>query len=278
MFQLKIERTGTIVNRIVTIKSNDIEKSIKTKKILSENLIKRGFKVIDYLHEKTELIISIGGDGSFLKIVNTLEFTDKLFVGINTGHLGFFTDVTVEEIDKFIDLYISKSYIVQSLPILNTKIITEYREVNIYTINEVVIKCDKSKVIHANINIDGNKIQKISGDGIIISTPTGSTAHNYSARGSIVDPSMNVIQLTSINHLNTNVYRSFSSSILFSFQSELEVVPEYSFEKSMLIVVDGVEYKFERVIKIKTQMTNQKINLFRMPNYNFWSRVSSKFL
>lgn len=266
------------MNRIVTIKSNNVEKSIITKNILSENLIKRGFTVVDELYEKTELIISIGGDGSFLETVNTFKFSNKLFVGINTGHLGFFTDVSVEEINEFIDLYISKNYIVQSLPILNTKIITEDKEINIYTINEVVIKCDKSKVIHANININGKKIQKISGDGIIISTPTGSTAHNYSARGSIIDPSINVIQLTPINPLNTNVYRSFNSSILFSHQSELEVVPEYSFEKAMLIVVDGVEQKFEKVIKIKTQMTNQKINLFRMPNYNFWSRVSNKFL
>lgn len=266
------------MNRIVTVKSNNVEKSIITKNILTKNLIKRGFTIVDYLHEKTELIISIGGDGSFLETVNTFKFSNKLFVGINTGHLGFFTDVTVQEIDKFIDFYISKSYIVQSLPILNTKIITENGEVNIYTINEVVIKCDKSKVIHANINIDGNKIQKISGDGLIISTSTGSTAHNYSARGSIIDPSISAIQLTSINPLNTNVYRSFNSSILFSYQSKLEVVPEYSFEKAVLIVIDGVEYRFEKVIKIKTHMTNQKINLFRMPYYNFWGRVSSKFL
>lgn len=266
------------MSRIVTIISNDIEKSIKAKIYLSENLIKKGFKVVDFIHKQTELIISIGGDGSFLKTVNTAKFSEKLFVGINTGHLGFFTDVTVEEISKFIDLYISKNYIVQSLPILNTKIITDGREISIYAINEVVIKCDKSKVIHANINIGGNKIQKISGDGVIISTPTGSTAHNYSARGSIVDPNINAIQLTPINPLNTNIYRSFNSSILFSYQTELEIVPEYSFEKAMLIVVDGVEYKFEKVRKIKIEMTNQKINLFRMPNYNFWSRVSSKFL
>lgn len=266
------------MNRIVTIKSNDIEKSIKAKNFLNENLIKRGFTVVDYLHDKTELIISIGGDGSFLKTVNTFKFSDKLFIGINTGHLGFFTDVTVEEINEFIDLYISKNYIVQSLPILNTKIITEDREIDIYAINEVVIKCDKSKVIHADINIDGNNIQKISGDGMIISTPTGSTAHNYSARGSIVDAIINVIQLTPMNPLNTNVYRSFNSSMLFSSKSEIEVVPKYRFEKAILIVIDGVEYKFEKVIKIKTKMTNEKINLFRMPNYNFWSRVSSKFL
>ena len=71
---------------------------------------------------------------SLNKIMLSLKnkFSNKLFVGINTGHLGFFTDVSVEEINEFIDLYISKNYIVQSLPILNTKIITEDKEINIY--------------------------------------------------------------------------------------------------------------------------------------------------
>lgn len=275
-----MEQKGTYItlDRIVTIRSNNLDKSIKTKKILEESLIKKGFKPINYLHEKTELIISIGGDGSFLTAVNQFNFSNKPFVGINTGHLGFFTDVNVEEIDEFIDLYLSKNYIVQQLPVLNTKVITKDKKINIYTINEVVIKCDRSKVIHTNLSVDQKKIQKISGDGLIISTPTGSTAHNYSARGSIVDPRLNVIQITPINPLNTNTYRSFISSTLFSMESIVEVTPEYTFENSILIVVDGFEYKFENVLKIKTHITDKKVNLIRMPGYDFWNRVSSEFL
>lgn len=266
------------MNRIITIKSNDLDKSIETKQILKKKLIKRGFEVVDYFHENAELIISIGGDGSFLKIINNFNFSNKPFVGINTGHLGFFTDVSVDELDEFIDLYMNNDYIIQKLPILNATITTKDGKTNINAINEVVIKCDKSKVIHANLSINGNEIQKMSGDGLIVSTPTGSTAHNYSAGGSIVDPSVNVIQLTPLSPLNTNIYRSLTSSILFSKESVLEVLPEYRFEKSTLVVVDGVEYKFENVLSIKIHMTNQSINLIRMPNYDFWSRVSSKFL
>lgn len=266
------------MERIITLKSNKLDKSIEIKNLITEKLIIKGFKVIDYLDEDTELIISIGGDGSFLKTINNFEFSKKLFVGINTGHLGFFTDVSVDEIDEFIDLYIDNNYIVQEIPILMTTVITEDKVINIPIVNEVVIKCDKSKVIHANLNINGKQIQKLSGDGLIISTPTGSTAYNYSAGGSIVDPSINLIQLTPLNPLTTNVYRSFTSSILFSRESVLEVIPEYRFEKSILIVVDGDEYKFEKVSTIKTHMTNQNIKLIRMPNYEFWNRVSSKFL
>lgn len=266
------------MNRIVTIKSNDLYKSIETKKVIEKKLIEKGFDVIDYLDDKTELIISIGGDGSLLNTINSFKFSDKPFVGINTGHLGFLTDVSVDEIDEFIDSYIKEDYIVQRLPILNTSVMTNNEEINISAVNEVVIKCDKSKVIHANLSINGKYVQKLSGDGLIISTSTGSTAYNYSARGSIVDPSLNMVQLTPLNPLNTNVYRSFTSSMIFSGESILEVEPEYRFEKSILIVVDGVEFKFEKVSKMEIHMTNQNIKLIRMPNYDFWNRVSSKFL
>lgn len=89
---------------------------------------------------------------------------------------------------------------------------------------------------------------------------------------------MNVIQITPINPLNTNTYRSFISSTLFSMKSIVEVTPEYTFENSILIVVDGFEYKFENVLKIKTHITDKKVNLIRMPGYDFWNRVSSEFL
>lgn len=266
------------MTKIVTIKSNNLDKSIKTKHLLEEKLRLKGFKTIDYMDERSELIVSIGGDGSFLKTVNDLNFSDKLFVGINTGHLGFFTDVSVEEIDEFITSYIENNYLIQTLPVLEVKISTEKEDINIAAINEAVIKCDKSKVIHANLFINENKIQKISGDGVIISTPVGSTAYNYSAKGSIVDTNLKVMQLTPLNPLNTSVYRTFTSSTLFSGESILEIVPEYRFEKSILIVIDGVEYKFEKVLSIKTHMTNQNIKLIRMPNYDFWSRVSEKLL
>ena len=74
-----MEQKGTYItlDRIVTIRSNNLDKSIKTKKILEESLIKKGFKPINYLHEKTELIISIGGDGSFLTAVNQFNFSNK---------------------------------------------------------------------------------------------------------------------------------------------------------------------------------------------------------
>ena len=121
-------------------------------------------------------------------------------------------------------------------------------------------------------------VQNFSGDGLIVSTSTGSTAYNYAASGSIIDPSINVMQITPLAPINTNAYRSFTSSIICSKDSIVKIAPEYRFEDSILIVVDGVEYQFKQIVDISTFVSDLKVKLLRMSNYEFWSRVTEKFL
>lgn len=266
------------MKRVITISSNQIDRSLETKKILTQKLISKGFEVKYDFHQNTELVVSIGGDGSFLKTVHDFNFPTVPIVGINTGHLGFFADICPRKIDTFIEAYINKDYIIQSISLIEANIYSENYSENMYAINEIVIKGDKSRVIHLNLKVNDNNIQKFGGDGLIISTPTGSTAYNYSAGGSIVDPSLNLMQLTPLHPINTNAYRCFTSSIIFSSESIINIAPEYRFENSILVVVDGVEYRFNDVYDIKISISNVKVNLLRMSNYEFWSRVTEKFL
>ena len=80
------------MRRIITINSNQVNKSVETKKILTEKLTNAGFEVTYEFCQDAELIISIGGDGSFLQTVHDFEFPEVPILGINTGHLGFFPD------------------------------------------------------------------------------------------------------------------------------------------------------------------------------------------
>lgn len=266
------------MRRIITINSNQVSKSLETKDLLTKKLISAGFDVSYDFHPDTELVISIGGDGSFLKTVHDFDFPKVPVVGINTGHLGFFADISPDNIDTFIEAYIKKDFLVQSIPLISAQIISKSNCESVFAINEVVVKGDKSRVIHLNLKVNNNKIQDFGGDGMIISTPTGSTAYNYSARGSIVDPSINLMQLTPLHPINTNAYRCFTSSIIFSSDSTIDISPEYRFEDSILVVVDGIEYKYNAVSDIKIFLSDININLLRMSDYEFWSRVTEKFL
>ena len=266
------------MNNIITVNFNQVDRSIKTKDLLVEKLIRLGFQVSFDFSPDTDLIISIGGDGSFLKTVHDYDFPDIPIIGINTGHLGFFPEISPDKIDAFIEAYKHNDCFIEERNILECTISNHQYSSKIYALNEIVVKSDKSRTIHLDLNVNNNHIEKFSGDGMILSSSTGSTAYNYSAGGSIVDPSLNLIQLTPLYPINTNAYRSFTSSIIFSSESNIVISPENYIEDSLLIIIDGIEHKFSKVSTVETKISNTKIKLLRMSNYEFWNRVSTKFL
>lgn len=266
------------MKRIITVNSNNMPKSLQTKKVLIKKLMQLGFDVSDSIEHNSELIISIGGDGSFLKTIHDYGLVDIPIIGINTGHLGFFAELLPNKIDEFINMYINKDFFIQTICLLEVKICTKELDVNTWAINEVVIKNIASRTVHLNLEVNENKIQRFSGDGVLIATPMGSPAYNYSAGGSIVDPSLNLLQLTPISPMNTNAYRSFTSSIILPENSMIKISPEYTFTNSILVVIDGEECKFNNIEVIKVIKSNTKVSLLRLRNYKFWNRVAEKFL
>lgn len=266
------------MSRIISINSNKVQKSLDTRELLHKKLLDAGFEIDYEYNPNAELIISIGGDGSFLQTVHDYNLPNIPLVGINTGHLGFFPDISPEEIDSFLESYLKGEFITQEIPLLKANIITKNNTSTLYAINEVVVKGDKSRTIHLRLDINDKHVQGFSGDGLIISTSTGSTAYNYAVGGSIVDTSLNVMQIAPVAPINTNSYRSFTSSIICSDDSLVRIAPECGFENSILIVVDGMEYSIKEIIDINLSISDIKINLLRTSNYEFWSRVSEKFL
>ena len=263
------------MKRVITINSNDLEKSLYTKELLTKKLEENNFLVSSKLEENTELIISIGGDGSFLKTIQDFKFPSVPMVVINTGHLGFFAEFDPDEIDEFIELYKNNDFTIQEVHPLKGSICTKESSKDIYAVNEIVIKSVCSRTLHLDLRVNENKIQNFSGDGMLISTPIGSTAYNYSAGGSIIDPSLDTLQLTP---MNTIVYRSFTSSIVLSAKSTISIVPEYRFENSILVVVDGNEYRFNDITDIHIVRSDLKLKLLRRSDFEFWKRASEKFL
>lgn len=266
------------MKKVITVVYNGLNKSIVVNNILTEKLIKAGYKVSKEIEPNTQLLVSIGGDGSFLQTIHRFNFVEIPVLAINTGHLGFFAEISPNQIDDFIKAYTNNEYFIQTVYPLEASIFTKNQCMEITAINEIVIKNIKSRTVHLDLQVNGIKIESFSGDGLLISTPIGSTAYNYSAGGSVVDPKLNLLQLTPIAPMNTNAYRSFTSSIILPTTSFIAISPEYDFENSILIVIDGKQYKFTHIEKVNIFKSDKKINLLRLNGYEFWSRVSEKFL
>lgn len=263
----------------IFIYRNDKEMSIRTQELLKGKLDISGFTVIPEFNKDADLMVCIGGDGTFLEAMHRYNFPSIPIIGINTGHLGFFQEISPLMLDDFIYKYNQNQYSIQKLS--TVKIIIKSKELKSehLGINEVVIRGRDSYSIHLNISIDDSFIERFSGDGLLIATPAGSTAYNYSLGGSIVDPRLEVLQVTPIAPMNTTAYRSFTSSILLPSDLSLGILPDYSDKKQQIdIVCDGTTYQYEDIQEIKVELCETCVNLMRFENYDFWTKVKSKFL
>ena len=267
-----------IDNKIINIEYNESKFSVDTANYLKNKLVALGYHVSEAFDYTAELTICIGGDGSFLRSLHQYYFPDIPIVGINTGHLGFFSEINPDEIDKFLDKYINKKYTIEEISPVEAAICTRTDCIQAYGLNEIVIKGDKSRTIHLDISVNDQLIQRFSGDGILVSTSTGSTAYNYSVGGSIIDPNLKTLQVTPLAPINTNAYRSFTSSVVLPHTATIKVNPEYHFEDSIVIVSDGMEHRYDGISEVTLYLSEIKVRMLRLKGYEFWSKVIDKFL
>lgn len=267
------------MDRKVFIYSNDTDTSKRTKRKLRQKLDAAGFAVLPKYYDDAELLFCIGGDGTFLEAIHKYDFPQMPIIGINTGHLGFFQELLPTQMDDFIFNYQCGKYSIQELSTVQVHIRTAEKEYTHVGLNEIAVKSPSSYAIHLNISIGGSFIERFSGDGLLVATPAGSTAYNYSLGGSIVDPRLHLLQVTPIAPMNTIAYRSFTSSILLPSDLSLGIVPDLENAKGPLAVAcDGYNYCYDDVQEITISFADTNVHLMRFEDYDFWTKVKSKFL
>lgn len=265
-------------NNIINIIHNKNSASRKTALLLNKMLTARNFIVSNTYNHNAKLNICIGGDGAFLRSVHKYNFSEIPFVGVNTGHLGFYQEISPDNLEYFVDDYSNGRYQIEKINLVEALICTNNNCIDVFGINEIGIKGSNSKTVHLDITIDGNHLERFSGDGLIISTPMGSTAYNYSSGGSIVYPSLKALQITPLSPLNSNAYRSLTSSIIVPPDTIVEIEPEYKYESSILIISDGKQYSYENITSLTVKISDMTINMLKLGDNNFWSKIKDKFL
>lgn len=269
------------MQRKILIYNSQTENSILTKRILSEKLLAKHFAIVDKLDDEVELLVCIGGDGTFLDAIHEFSFPDIPIIGINTGHLGFFQEIMPDKLDEFINNYLNQKYSIQSMQTVKALVYHDNICETFTGLNEIVIAsaANYAYSVHFDISIGGSFIERFSGDGLLISTPAGSTAYNYSLGGSIVDPRLKLLQATPIAPMNTTAYRSFTSSILLPPDMNMGIKPvDNSSKVKITVAFDGFNKIFDNVRNIEVSLSETNVKLLRFESYDFWSKVKSKFL
>lgn len=226
-----------------------------------------------------DIVISIGGDGMLLSAFHKYEkLIDRVrFVGIHTGHLGFYTDYRDFEVNKLIENLKLDTGARVSYPILNVKVkMTDGRIVEARALNEATVK-RLSKTMVADIIINNVPFERFRGDGISVSTPTGSTAYNKSLGGAVLHPTIEALQIAEVASLNNRVYRTLGSSVVVPKKDKIVIEPKHSDRYS--IAVDNKTFVYDSIESIEYQIDNSKIHFVATPSHtSFWNRVKDAFI
>lgn len=233
-----------------------------------------------YLSKKNpDIVISIGGDGMLLSAFHMYEKElDKVrFVGIHTGHLGFYTDYRDFEVDKLIDNLRKDKGEQISYPILTVVIsLDDGRVIKARALNEATVKRIEKTMV-ADVIINHVKFESFRGDGISVSTPTGSTAYNKSLGGAVLHPTIEALQLTEISSLNNRVFITLGSSVIIPKKDKIELVPKRL--GIYTISIDNKTYQLKNVTKVEYFIDDEKIHFVSSPSHtSFWERVKDAFI
>lgn len=153
-----------------------------------------------------DMVISMGGDGTFLKAASRVADKSIPILGINTGRLGFLADISPEEIDLTIDEIYSGHYSVETRSVLQLQCENHVLKQSPFALNEIaVLKRDSSSMISIRASINGAPLTTYQADGLVIATPTGSTAYSLSVGGPIMVPHSQTIAVTPVAPHSLNV-------------------------------------------------------------------------
>jgi NAD+ kinase len=225
------------------------------------------------LKGNVDYLLSLGGDGTILETLTLVRDSEIPVLGINTGRLGFLANVAKEEINDAVRALISKKFVIEKRTLLNiTSPKNIFGEVN-YGLNELtILKKDSSSMITIHTFINGNFLNSYFADGLIIATPTGSTAYSLSCGGPLVMPGSQNFVITPIAPHNLNVRPLvISDNNIITLKVEGRS-PNY------LLSLDSRNVVIDSSIELTLQKADFCIHLIQLENQNFYTTIRNKLL
>lgn len=226
------------------------------------------------LGESIDLLVAIGGDGNLLRATRRLTGCDVPLVGINRGRLGFLTDIRPTDMLDAIDAVLAGDYLAEQRSMLKARIIVGGAEpVAMNALNDVVLKSILSgRILDFETAVDGLYVNAHGGDGLIVATPTGSTAYALSCGGPIIRPDVDALVMVPICPHTLS-----DRPIVLQGSSTVSVrVPEKSTGQAQ-VTCDGEELGIlETGQTLEIQTANESITLLHPQDYNYYDLLRSK--
>ncbi|MDC6398819.1 NAD kinase [Lactiplantibacillus pentosus] len=260
----------------VTIFANESEKSTAVASELHTKLLAAGFE-IDDVHP--DIVLSVGGDGTLLSAFHHYShMVDQVrFVGVHTGHLGFYTDWRDYEIDQLITGLLEDNGQSVTYPLLAVDITYADNQTadHYLALNESTLKKLGSTMV-ADVYIQDELFERFRGDGLCVSTPTGSTAYNKSVGGAVIHPRLDALQMAEIASINNRVFRTLGSPVIVAPYETITIRPQQ--KSHFVFTADQLDTQPRSIEEIRYSIANRRIAFAQHRHNRFWKRVGTSFI
>jgi NAD+ kinase len=220
-----------------------------------------------------ELGISIGGDGTFLKFVTYVRSSGVPVMGINTGRLGFLANTSREDLEKVLNKVAKKDYVFQKRSLIKVTTDENYFGDDNYGLNELAVhKKDTSSMITVHAELDGKFLNSYWADGLIVATPTGSTAYSLSCGGPIITPGCAVHILSPIAPHNLNV-----RPVVVPDHMPIKLTVDGR-DRSYLLTLDSYSKVVKRGTEVHLEKASFMINVIKFEENNFLDTIRNKMM
>ena len=222
---------------------------------------------------ESNLIVVLGGDGTMLSTARLVGDTDVIVLGVNYGSLGYLTDFRIEEMFPELEAIFRGEYEIDRRVMLHAEhwrgeeLLATGRVLNDVVINKTAL----ARIIEIEVSLDGLYVNSFRADGLIVSTPTGSTAYNLSAGGPIVYPSMNAVVLTPICPFTLT-----NRPIVIPDSSRIELKLEKENEGVALTLDGQTGYSMKTGDRVVIRKSPTTFNLVQPPNRNYFDVLRNK--
>lgn len=254
----------------VVAKKDDCSKQIE--EIIIKRLTEAGWQED---REKPELILFVGGDGTFLYAAHKyMHLEYAAFVGIHTGTLGFFTDYTKDELDICIQDIINQQGETQGVPLLRVDVIKENGTQSVYAINEMRIE-NVIQTLDLEVMIDDEFFENYRGTGMCVCTQAGSTAYNRSLKGAVIDEGLNLLQLHEITGIHHSLYHSLGVPLILNNRRVISMKSKNF--KSAILCYDHEHMEIDDVLELKISMCKKKILFVHYRQNSYLKRLRNLY-
>lgn len=224
-------------------------------------------------HFSVDMVISLGGDGTFLKAASRVGDKNIPILGINTGRLGFLADISPDEMETTFEEIYAGRYTVEERSVLQLVCNDKHLQFSPYALNEIaVLKRDSSSMISIRTAINGAFLTTYQADGLIISTPTGSTAYSLSVGGPIIVPHSKTIAITPVAPHSLNV-----RPIVICDDWEITLDVE-SRSHNFLVAIDGRSETCKETTRLTIRKAPYATKVVKRCDHIFFDTLRSKLM